>query len=101
MIMTPEVSVISIEKQKILVHPNWQPYAFGALELEVDPAVVEKNEYAKFRTWLIDQEKKFVQKELEKLQLVEANKPKPKEEEKDEFAALEENLATEQLDAVV
>lgn len=54
MIMTPSIECITIEKQKIKVHPNWQPYAFEALELKLDPAEEEKNEYAKFRKWLID-----------------------------------------------
>ena len=54
MIMTPSIECITIEKQKIKVHPNWQPYAFEALELKLDTAEEEKNEYAKFRKWLIE-----------------------------------------------
>lgn len=93
MIMTPEIECINIDKKMIKKHPNWEPYAFAAMELEIDAKAEEKNEYAKFRKWLIDQEKKFVQKELEKQTKTEEVK---KEETKKEPVAAVETPEPEQ-----
>ena len=61
MIMTPNISCISLTKQKITQHPNWQPYAFENLDLKVLPEAEAKNDYATFRKWLIKKEIEYVE----------------------------------------
>ena len=67
MIMTPNKSCVSFEKQKIKQHPNWQPYAFDCLDCSISPEKEEANEYAKYRKWLIQKEQDFVKSQKEKL----------------------------------
>ena len=62
LIMTPSVSCLA-DKLQIYNHPNWQPYAFECLELTNNLEEEEKNEYAKYRKWLIQKEKEFVSKQ--------------------------------------
>jgi hypothetical protein len=64
MIMTPNNSCLSAtEKPNIQKHPYWNPYAFDALELEVNKKSDEANDYGKYRRWLILKEKEFVDKQ--------------------------------------
>lgn len=42
-------------------HPKWEPYVFEGLELMIDKAVEANNEYARYRKWLIQKEKEFVE----------------------------------------
>lgn len=78
MIMTPEITGHDGEKLQIQKHPNWQPFAFEAIECKVDTEQEAKNEYAKYRQWLIAKEKDFVDKQQKKIQ---AGEVKRKEEE--------------------
>lgn len=64
MIMTPNKDIISMDKQQIKIHPNWQPYAFECVDLELNKEQEASNEYAKYRKWLISKEKDFVAKQL-------------------------------------
>lgn len=59
-IMTPNKSMMSIEKPKITQHPQWEPYAFPELDFAMTKDQEQKSEYAKFRLWLIEKEKDFV-----------------------------------------
>lgn len=62
MIMTPNIDIINMDKQMIKVHPNWQPYAFECVDLQLNKEQEAANEYAKYRRWLISKEKDFVAK---------------------------------------
>lgn len=53
-IMTPNKSMMSIEKPKITQHPQWEPYAFPELDFAMTKDQEQKSEYAKFRLWLIE-----------------------------------------------
>ena len=74
MIMTPAISLVAVEKLKIKQHPNWQPYSFEAVECWPDTESEDKNEYAKFRKWLIKKEQDFVAKQIKKIQEGEVKK---------------------------
>ena len=60
MLMTPNKDVPYMGKQLIKVHPNWQPYAFDTVDLQLNKETESANEYAKYRKWLIAKEKEFV-----------------------------------------
>lgn len=60
MIVTPNQSIMQIAKLNIKQHPNWQPTIYENLELYQTKEQEDKNEYAKFRKWLIEKEKEFV-----------------------------------------
>mmetsp|Transcript_12749 Transcript_12749/g.21502 ORF Transcript_12749/g.21502 Transcript_12749/m.21502 type:complete len:450 (+) Transcript_12749:3-1352(+) len=66
MIMTPSISCVQIQKPKIQQHPGWEPYAFECIEFSVPPESEEKNEYCKFRRWLIKKEMEFVAQQQKK-----------------------------------
>lgn len=53
-IMTPNKSMMSLDKAKSKQHPAWEPYAFPNLDFALTTEQEQKSEYAKFRTWLID-----------------------------------------------
>lgn len=74
-IMTPNVSVLQIQKQKIQQHPHWEPYAYSLSEISIAEEVQSKNEYCKFRRWIINREIEFVEKRKGIIA------PKPKKEE--------------------
>ena len=65
-IMTPNKAVPHHEKSKVKQHPLWQPYSFDFLELNLDKQEEEKNEYAKYRKWLIKKEKDYVEEQIKK-----------------------------------
>ena len=44
----------------------WQPYSFDFLELTMDKVEEKKNEYAKYRKWLIKKEKEYVEDQIKK-----------------------------------
>lgn len=74
MIMTPNTSCVQTQKQKIKEHPNWQPYVFDCLEFSMSEENEGKNEYAKYRKWLIQKEKEFVEQQKKKLETMMSNK---------------------------
>mmetsp|Transcript_1933 Transcript_1933/g.2783 ORF Transcript_1933/g.2783 Transcript_1933/m.2783 type:complete len:101 (+) Transcript_1933:1134-1436(+) len=67
MIMTPNHSCMMAEKPKIQQHPNWQPYAFDFVEFTMTPEKEQANEYGKYRKWLIEKEKEFVEQQKDKI----------------------------------
>ena len=73
-----------LDKPKFKQHPAWEPYAFETIEFYVTPEQEEKSEYAKFRKWLIEKEKEFVQDQMKKNEEKEKNPKDKKKEEKKE-----------------
>jgi len=53
-VMTPNKSMMMVEKPKHKQHPEWEPYAFPNLDFALTKEQEAKSEYCKFRKWLID-----------------------------------------------
>ena len=62
MMMTPDKKVINTVKSKVKYHPGWKPYDYKLKEfwLTADQEN-EAHPYARYRKWLIQREKDFVQ----------------------------------------
>jgi hypothetical protein len=91
MIMTPDVSCISLSKAKIQQHPNWQPYGFENIECKISDENESKNEYAKYRKWLILKEQEFVDnQQTEQQKQLKISETKKLEEKKAEEKKVEE-----------
>lgn len=76
MIMTPNNSCLSTYSMKINKHPNWQPYAFEAVDMAPNVQADAANEYAKYRRFLIQKEKEFVAKQSASSDKVKAEEAK-------------------------
>ena len=61
LVMTPSLDILSNEKPKRKIHPGWDPYLYGHKELYMTLEDDLRNPYAKYRKWLIQREKDYVE----------------------------------------
>jgi hypothetical protein len=62
MIMTPSKNVMSSEKPKRKKHPRWEPYEYKHYDFYLTKEEEHDSQpYSKYRRWLIEREKDFVE----------------------------------------